>query len=82
MYTYFPSAIVTCPPGSHKMVDGNKTSCYTFHIQAASWYDAIKTCKSETLNSHLVSVNSVKEQKFLVDTIQHDSGNVVKQIKL
>ena len=56
------------------MVDGNTTSCYTFHVSPASWYDAVKTCKSEGLSSHLVSINSGKEQQVLVDTIQNDAG--------
>ena len=56
------------------MVDGNTTSCYTFHVSPASWYDAIRTCKSESIASHLVSVNSRKEQQVLVDTIQNDAG--------
>lgn len=56
------------------MIDGNTTSCYTFHVSPASWYDAVKTCKSESLSSHLVSINSGKEQQVLVDTIQNDAG--------
>ncbi|KAH3816561.1 hypothetical protein DPMN_118079 [Dreissena polymorpha] len=68
-------ALPKCPAGARKLITGNDTSCYTFHITALSWYEAVKVCKSEAPNGHLVSVNSRKEQEFLVDTIQTDSGN-------
>ena len=79
-FVYNVSAISSCPTGAHKMVDGNKTSCYTFHISPASWSDAVKTCKSESIDSHLVSVESQKEQQVLVDTIRNDAGNGAAQV--
>ena len=68
------SAISSCPPGARKIVDGNVTSCYSFHVSPASWYDAVKTCKSESIDSHLVSIDSQKEQQTLVDIIHNDAG--------
>lgn len=62
-----------CPAGARKLTVDNITSCYTFHLTPKSWSDAVEMCKTEAPNAHLVSVNSKKEQDFLVDTIRSDA---------
>ncbi|WAR04741.1 MLRP2-like protein, partial [Mya arenaria] len=74
IYNTSCSAIPDCPAGSRKLVQGNMTSCYSFHIEPRSWYEAVDACKSEAPNGHLVSINSKLEQQFLVDVMQTNAA--------
>ncbi|XP_053377463.1 MAM and LDL-receptor class A domain-containing protein 2-like [Mercenaria mercenaria] len=73
IYNTSCSDVPNCPAGSRKTTIDNVTSCYTFHVTPRTWSEAVKICKAEAPNAHLVSVNSQKEQNFLLDTIQSDS---------
>lgn len=74
VYNTSCSDVPQCPAGARKLTVGNVTSCYTYHLTPKSWPEAVKVCKSEAPNAHLVSVNSKKEQDFLVDTINSDAS--------
>ncbi|XP_052778688.1 MAM and LDL-receptor class A domain-containing protein 1-like [Mya arenaria] len=74
IYNTSCSAIPDCPAGSRKLVQGNVTSCYSFHITPRSWYEAVDECKSEASNGHLVGINSELEQQFLVDAMQTNAA--------
>ncbi|KAL4225846.1 MAM domain [Mactra antiquata] len=74
VYNTSCSNVPTCPAGSRRFTANNVTSCYSFHVTPKSWNDAVKVCKMEAPNGHLVSVNSQKEQGFLYDTISNDAS--------
>ncbi|XP_052076434.1 mannose-binding protein C-like isoform X2 [Mytilus californianus] len=60
------------PSGSFMRTAGSKTSYYTFHGKATTWYDAVETCKKENIHSNLASVVDAAEQDYLVKLIQSD----------
>ncbi|OWF37287.1 uncharacterized protein LOC110440368 [Mizuhopecten yessoensis] len=67
----------SCPAGSHLYHGGSNSStnaCYMVHVIPATWYDAAKACKEEAGNAHLVSINSVEEQTYLINLINADQG--------
>jgi hypothetical protein len=74
IFVCFVTDVPKCPAGARKMTVGNVTSCYTFHVTPKSWSEAVKVCKAEAPNAHLISVNSKKEQDFISDTIQSDAS--------
>ncbi|CAC5387223.1 unnamed protein product [Mytilus coruscus] len=60
------------PAGSFVRTTGSKTSYYTFHGNAKTWYDAVQKCKEENIHSNLATVVDAAEQNYLVKLIQSD----------
>nr|KAG5693740.1 hypothetical protein BaRGS_002123 [Batillaria attramentaria] len=76
VYVYNTSCknIPLCSPnGITRDVNGH-TTCYTFHVQPATWYEAADACRHEGATTALVAVTSQDEQDFLVNTIKADQA--------
>ncbi|PVD34349.1 hypothetical protein C0Q70_05620 [Pomacea canaliculata] len=76
IYVYNTSCgnIPRCPPNSVTRVNGSVTSCYTFHVEAVSWYDAAVACRRQGASVSLVTVQSLDEQKFLIQAIKNSTA--------
>ena len=50
--------------------------CYTFIEKVSNWTDASGTCKRRFVNGSLVSITSLDEEEFLLDTVKsiHDTA--------
>ncbi|KAL5011535.1 hypothetical protein ScPMuIL_010086 [Solemya velum] len=74
----YPGKRPPCATGTtnttHQRVQGNYTSCYNFHINPQTWYEAVKACKREWPMSHLVSINNDTEQDYLLNLIDTTYG--------
>lgn len=68
----YPTDVPKYPAGAFVRTIGSQTSYYTFHGTAATWYDAVETCKRENIHSNLATVVDPAEQNYLVKLIQSD----------
>ncbi|XP_060083118.1 uncharacterized protein LOC132562393 [Ylistrum balloti] len=59
--------------GKELTIDRTK-HCYTAHIEPRTYIDAIRACKKEWPQNHLLSVTSATVQQYIVNWIHNDSG--------
>ncbi|KAK7089684.1 hypothetical protein V1264_024522 [Littorina saxatilis] len=76
IYVYNTSCknIPLCPKGSVTREAGTTTTCYTFHAQPVTWYEAASACRHQGATTSLVTITSKDEQDFIVQTIKNDSS--------
>ena len=71
---YRVSDIPLCPSEGVTRESAGSTSCYTLHVQPATWYEAASLCRGQGATTGLLTVTSQAEQDFIVAAIKNDSG--------